>query len=79
MRFVSRGGCLIERETNGHSGKKDRRFRPAHIWLELTAPHNYASLRRYVQSKDPAGINEYAFPLHHALLAEAGRRMAESR
>jgi len=46
------------------------------IWLELTTPHNYASLRHYVKSKNPAKITEYALRLHEALLADATQRMA---
>lgn len=41
------------------------------IWTELTAPHNYLALRRYVESGKVTGTNEFAAQLHEALLAEA--------
>jgi hypothetical protein len=44
------------------------------IWTELTAPHNYLSLRRYVESGKVSGTNEFAAKLHEALLAEAASR-----
>jgi hypothetical protein len=49
------------------------------IWSELTAPHNYASLRRYVEDRDPAKITEYALRFHQALLAEASRRIENGK
>jgi hypothetical protein len=49
------------------------------IWSELTAPHNYPSLRRYVEDRDPAKITEYALRFHQALLAEASRRMESGK
>jgi hypothetical protein len=44
------------------------------IWGEITAPHNYASLRRYVEAKKRPEITDYAARLYEALLAEATRR-----
>jgi hypothetical protein len=41
------------------------------IWTELTAPHNYLALKRYVESRKESGTNEFAAKLHEALLAEA--------
>jgi hypothetical protein len=44
------------------------------IWAEITAPHNYASLRRYIESKKRSDITDYAARLYDALLAEAAQR-----
>ena len=44
------------------------------IWSELTAPHNYLSLRRFVESQNASGTNEFADKLNQALLAEATSR-----
>jgi hypothetical protein len=44
------------------------------IWAELTAPHNYASLVRYVEGQDRAAINEHAVKLYDQLVAEATLR-----
>lgn len=44
------------------------------LWSELTAPHNYLSLRRYVESARVPGTNEFAAKLHEALLTEAADR-----
>lgn len=44
------------------------------IWTELTAPHNYLSLRRYVESGKVSGTNEFAAQLHEALMVEATSR-----
>ena len=44
------------------------------IWAEITAPHNYASLRRYIEGCQKVGMNAYAARLYEMLLAEATRR-----
>jgi hypothetical protein len=44
------------------------------IWAEITAPHNYASLRRYIESKKMSEITDYAARLYETLLAEAAHR-----
>ena len=44
------------------------------IWTEITAPHNYASLRRYIASKKRSEITDYAARLYEMLLAEAAHR-----
>lgn len=44
------------------------------IWTEITAPHNYSSLRRYIESKERSQITDYAARLYEALLADATHR-----
>jgi hypothetical protein len=44
------------------------------IWAEITAPHNYAPLRRYIEGWQKAGMNAHAARLYEMLLAEATRR-----
>jgi hypothetical protein len=41
------------------------------IWDELTAPHNYAALIRYIETSKEAGINDHAFRLYEMILARA--------
>lgn len=48
------------------------------IWTEITAPHNYASLCRYLESKKRSEITDYAARLYEMLLAEATRRWEKS-
>jgi hypothetical protein len=43
------------------------------IWSEITAPHNYASLVRFVTDQKTLNITDYAARLDEALLAEAAR------
>ena len=44
------------------------------IWLDLTSPENYDSLRRFVEYWQRRGVNEYAERLHQQLLFEATNR-----
>jgi hypothetical protein len=44
------------------------------IWTELTAPHNYLSLRRFVEYRKALGSNEFGAKLDEDLLAEATSR-----
>jgi hypothetical protein len=44
------------------------------IWTELTAPHNYASVCRYIANAKRRDITEYAAQLYETILAEATRR-----
>ena len=44
------------------------------IWSEITAPHHYASLRRYIEGKTRSEVTDYAARLYDALLAEATSR-----
>jgi hypothetical protein len=48
------------------------------LWDELTAPHNYAALVRYVENRRDT-VNEAAERLHTALLVAARRRNGEGR
>jgi hypothetical protein len=47
------------------------------IWTELTAPHNYLALRRFVESQKASGTNEFAAKLNEALLTEATSRWGQ--
>jgi len=44
------------------------------IWDELTAPHNYLALRRFVESRRMSGTNASPAKFDEALLAEATSR-----
>jgi hypothetical protein len=44
------------------------------IWSEITAPHNYASLQRYVESRNKSEMQDRAVTLVETLLAEATDR-----
>lgn len=41
------------------------------IWDELTAPHNYAALIRYIETSKEAGINDHARRLYEMILVRA--------
>ena len=41
------------------------------IWDELTAPHNYASLVRYIEAWKQAGVNDYTRKLYDLVLLRA--------
>jgi len=44
------------------------------IWAELTAPHNFASVQRYVANEKQRKISDYATLLYETILAEASHR-----
>jgi hypothetical protein len=44
------------------------------VWTELTAPCNYVALRRFIDSQQSSGSNEFATKLNAALLREATSR-----
>lgn len=59
--------------------ENDKQYRPASaeeiaIWTELTAPHNYASVCRYIANAKRRAITDYAAQLYRTILAEASRR-----
>ena len=61
-----------------------REYRPASgeekaIWAEITAPHNYDSLTRYIAAQPRHEITEYSARLYDNLLADAKRRWSERR
>jgi hypothetical protein len=49
------------------------------IWSEITAPHNHAPLRRFVEGKNKAEITGYAARLYETLLADSIRRWESTK
>ncbi len=64
------GGRLMENLIEYHPLSAEERA----IWTELTAPHNYGSLCRYMENMKKAGSDLYTSTLHGPIFAEATRR-----
>jgi hypothetical protein len=48
------------------------------IWTELTAPHNYVSVHRFIVEAKQRDITDYAAMLYETILTEATRRWANA-
>jgi len=57
--------ALLEQE-DGPVGEREEA-----IWNELTAPYNYASLVRYIETSRQSGINNHTSRLYEMILSRA--------
>jgi hypothetical protein len=64
--------ALLEQEVVPAGGDEEA------IWDELTAPHNYASLVRYIEISREFGLNDRALRLYEAALSRAKCRWDRS-